>query len=177
MPYSSSLTTTPCHSATPCRSERWYPVVLSEAKNLLRNPSETASLDMGPVCRDVAGLTSLRIKQQFSTRISVHRLSSFAYAGGDSVCPGRGRAGMGDMRRRSVIYAPSGIIGVHISMQMSRYARSTIDIRLQWHLRGAYLLWNHRWLPMWRTNVVLQILHFACGSVYGDTGTLLFRMT
>ena len=21
---------------------------------------------------------------------------------------------------------------------------------------------------MWRTNVVLQILHFACGSVYGD---------
>ena len=30
---------------------------------------------------------------------------------------------------------------------------------------------------MWRTNVVLQILHFACGSVYGDTGTLLFRMT
>ena len=67
---------------------------------------------MGPVCRDVAGLTSLRIKQQFSTRISVHRLSSFAYAGGDSVCPGRGRAGMGDMRRRSVIYAPGGIIGV-----------------------------------------------------------------
>ena len=30
---------------------------------------------------------------------------------------------------------------------------------------------------MWRTNVVLQILHFACGSVYGDTETLLFRMT
>ena len=114
MPYSSSLTTTPCHSATPCRSERWYSVVLSEAKNLLRNPSETAAFNMGPVCRDVAGLTSLRIKQQFSTRISVHRLSSFAYAGGDSVCPGRGRERTGDMRRRSVIYAPSGIIGEHI---------------------------------------------------------------
>ena len=27
---------------------------------------------------------------------------------------------------------------------------------------------NHRWLPMWRTNVELQILHFAYGSVYGD---------
>ena len=115
MPYSSSLTTTPCHSATPCRSERWYPVVLSEAKNLLRNPSETAAFNMGPVCRDVAGLTSLRIKQPFSPRISASLHSTFAYAGGDSVCSGRDRAGMGDMRRRSVIYAPSGIIGVHIS--------------------------------------------------------------
>ena len=43
------------------------------------------------------------------------------------------------MRRRSVIYAPSGIIGEHISMQMSRYARPTLDIRLQWHHQGAYL--------------------------------------
>ena len=142
MPYSSSLTTTPCHSATPCRSERWYPVVLSEAKNLLRNPSETAAFNMGPVCRDVAGLTSLRIKQQLSTRISVHRLFPFAYAGGDSVCSGRDRAGMGDMRRQSVIYAPSGIIGEHISMQMSRYARPTLDIRLQRHHQGAYLREN-----------------------------------
>ena len=147
MPYSSSLTTTPCHSATPCRSERWYPVVLSEAKNLLRNPSETAAFNMGPVCRDVAGLTSLRIKQQLSTRISVHRLFPFAYAGGDSVCSGRDRAGMGDMRRQSVIYAPSGIIGEHISMQMSRYARPTLGIRLQWHHQGAYLLWIPRRQP------------------------------
>ena len=148
MPYSSSLTTTPCHSAAPCRSERWYPVVLSEAKNLLRNPSETAAFNMGPVCRDVARLTSLRIKQQLSTRISVHRLFPFAYAGGDSVCSGRDRAGMGDMRRRSVIYAPSGIIGEHISMQMSRYARPTLDIRFLRHHRGAYLFWNRRRLPM-----------------------------
>ena len=94
---------------------------------------------MDPVRRDVAGLTPLRIKQQFSIRISVPRLSPFAYAGGDSVCSGRDRAGTGDMRRRSVIYAPSGIIGVHISMQMSRYARPTLGIRLQWHHQGAYL--------------------------------------
>ena len=38
-----------------------------------------------------------------------------------------------DMRRRSVIYAPSGTIGEHISMQMSRYARPPIGIRLQCH--------------------------------------------
>ena len=31
---------------------------------------------------------------------------------------------------------------------------------------------NHRWLPMWRTNVVLQILHFACGSVQDDIITV-----
>ena len=36
---------------------------------------------------------------------------------------------------------------------------------------------NHRWLPMWRTNVVLQILHFAYGSVYGDKESASFRMT
>ena len=132
---------------------------------------------MGPVCRDVAGLTSLRIKQQLSTRISVHRLSSFAYAGGDSVCSGRDRAGMGDMRRRSVIYAPSGIIGEHISMQMSRYARPTLGIRLQWHHRGAYLLWNHQRLPMWRSDVVHQILHSASGSVQDDRKPAPFRTT
>ena len=147
MPYSSSLTTTPCHSATPCRSERWYPVVLSEAKNLLRNPSETASLDMGPVRRDAARSTSLRIKQPFSPRISASLHSTFAYAGGDGIHHSRGRRRTGDMRRRSVIYAPSGIIGVHISMQMSRYARPTLGIRLQWHHRGAYLLWIPRRQP------------------------------
>ena len=102
---------------------------------------------MGPVCRDVAGLTSLRIKQQLSTRISVHRLFPFAYAGGDSVCPGRGRERTGDMRRRSVIYAPGGILGVHISAKMSRYARPTLDIRLQWHHQGAYLLWIPQRFP------------------------------
>ena len=85
----------------------------------------------GTVRRDAVLSTSLRIKQQFSIRISVPRLSPFAYAGGDSVCSGRDRAGTGDMRRRSVIYAPSSIIGVHISMQMSRYARPTLGIRLQ----------------------------------------------
>ncbi len=31
---------------------------------------------------------------------------------------------------------------------------------------------NHRWLPMRRTNVVLQILHFACGSVQDDIITV-----
>ena len=92
-----------------------------------------------------------------------HRYTpSVASSGCISLCKCR------DMHRQPSIYAFSGIIGVHISMQMSRYARSTIDIRLQWHLRGAYLLWNHRWLPMWRTNVVLQILHFACGSAQDD---------
>ena len=30
---------------------------------------------------------------------------------------------------------------------------------------------------MWRTNVVLQILHFAYGSVYGDKESVSFRMT
>ena len=45
----------------------------------------------------------------------------------------------GDMRLRSVIYAPSGIIGEHISTKMSRYARLTLGIRLQWHYLGAYL--------------------------------------
>ena len=72
------------------------------------------------------------------------------------------------MRRRSVIYALCGISGEHIFAKMSRYARPTLDIRFLRHHRGAYLLWHHRRLPMWRTNVVLQILHFACGSVYGD---------
>ena len=45
----------------------------------------------------------------------------------------------GDMRLRSVIYAPGGIIGEHISTKMSRYARLTLGIRLQWHYLGAYL--------------------------------------
>ena len=43
------------------------------------------------------------------------------------------------MRGRSLIYAPSGIIGAHISAKMSRYARLILDIRLQWHHQGAYL--------------------------------------
>ena len=43
------------------------------------------------------------------------------------------------MRGRSLIYAPSGIIGAHISAKMSRYARPTLDIRLQRHHQGAYL--------------------------------------
>ena len=42
--------------------------------------------------------------------------------------------------------------------KMSRYARLTLDIRFLRHHQGAYLLWNHRRLPMCRTNVVLQIL-------------------
>ena len=121
MPYSSSLTTTPCHSATPCRSERWYPVVLSEAKNLLRNPSETAAFNMGPVRRDAARSTSLRIKQPFSPRISASLHSTFAYAGGDSVCSGVASSGCislckcRDMRGRPLVYAFSGIIRAHIS--------------------------------------------------------------
>ena len=45
----------------------------------------------------------------------------------------------GDMRLRSVIYAPGGTIRVHISTKMSRYARLTLGIRLQWHYLGAYL--------------------------------------
>ena len=76
---------------------------------------------MDPVRRDVAGLTSLRIRQQFSTKISVPRLFPFAYAGGDGIHPGRGRWRTGDMHRRPSIYAPSGIIGEHM------------------HHRGAYL--------------------------------------
>ena len=43
------------------------------------------------------------------------------------------------MRGRPSIYAPGGIIREHISMQMSRYARPTLDIRLQRHHQGAYL--------------------------------------
>ena len=58
----------------------------------------------------------------------------------------------------TLIYAPGGIIGEHISTKMSRYARLTLDIRFLRHHQGAYLLWNHRRLPMCRTNVVLQIL-------------------
>ena len=94
---------------------------------------------MDPVRRDAVLSTSLRIKQQFSIRISVPRLSPFAYAGGDSVCSGRDRAGTGDMRGRPSIYIFSGIIGAHISAKMSRYARLILDIRLQWHHQGAYL--------------------------------------
>ena len=41
--------------------------------------------------------------------------------------------GTRDMHRWPSIYTPSGIIGMHISMQMSRYARPTLGIRLQWH--------------------------------------------
>ena len=127
----------------------------------------------GPVRRDVA----LRIRQQFSTRVSVHRLSLFVYAGGESILPGRGRWRTGDMHRYPSIYAPSGIIRAHISMQMSRYARPTPGIRLQWHHRGAYLLWNHQRLPMWRSDVVHQILHSASGSVQDDRKPAPFRMT
>ena len=43
------------------------------------------------------------------------------------------------MRGRSLIYAPSGIIGAHISAKMSRYARLILDIRSRWHHQGAYL--------------------------------------
>ena len=65
----------------------------------------------GPVRRDVA----LRIRQQFSTRVSVHRLSLFVYAGGESILPGRGRWRTGDMHRYPSIYAFYGIIRAHIS--------------------------------------------------------------
>ena len=43
------------------------------------------------------------------------------------------------MRGRPSIYVFSGIIGAHISAKMSRYARLILDIRSQWHHRGAYL--------------------------------------
>ena len=72
-------------------------------------------------------------------RISIPRLSLFVYAGEDSIRPDRGRLSTGDMHRRSVIYAPSGIIGEHISTKMSRYARLTLDIRFLRHYLGAYL--------------------------------------
>ena len=35
---------------------------------------------------------------------------------------------------------------------------------------------HHRWLPMWRTNVVLQILHSASGCVQDDKRQASFRM-
>ena len=47
---------------------------------------------------------------------------------------------------------------------MSRYARPILGVRFQWHHRGAYLLWNHRWLPdVYGTENrwLLQILRFA----------------
>ena len=130
-----------------CHSKQPLVVILStlslsfRAKRRIwyRRPSETASPDMDPVRRDVAGLTSLRIRQQFSTKISVPRLFPFAYAGGDGIHPGRGRWRTGDMHRRPSIYAPS-IIGEHISTKMSRYARLTLDIRFLRHHQGAYLL-------------------------------------
>ena len=72
---------------------------------------------------------------------------------------------------------------------MSRYARPILGIRFQWHHRGAYLLWNHRWLPdvygtenRWLLqilrfgmtkdaqddNALSRILHSVSVSVYGD---------
>ena len=84
------------------------------ARNLFRRPSETASPDMYPVRRDAPRSTSLRIKQQFSIRIPVPRLSHFTNAGGDDNRPGRGQGRTGDMHRYPSIYAPCGIIRVHI---------------------------------------------------------------
>ena len=71
----------------------------------------------GSVRRDAPRSTSLRIKQQFSTRVSAPRLSSFVYAGGESVR--RQRTG-----------------------EDGRYAPVPLDIRSQWHHRGAYLYEN-----------------------------------
>ena len=70
----------------PCHSEPLPNVIPSlclvsfraAARNLFRRPSETVSLDMEPVRRGVAGLTPLRIKRQFSTKVSAPRPSPFA---------------------------------------------------------------------------------------------------
>ena len=134
----------------------------------------------GSVRRDAARSTSLRIRQPFSPGISVPRLSPFAYAGGGGINPGRELGRMGDMHPQPSIYVSCGIIGVHISTKMSRYAPATLNIRFQWHLACAYLLWNYRRLPMCTgqgTCGELQILHFACGFVQNDKRTASSMVT
>ena len=44
-----------------------------------------------------------------------------------------------DMRRLPSIYGSRGIIRVHISTKMLRYAPPALNMRLQRHYRGAYL--------------------------------------
>ncbi len=73
------------------------------------------------VRRDVDRAASLRIRRQFSPGVSHPRLFFFAYAGGESVRPSRGR---------------------HCRGEDWRYARPILDIRSQWHHRGAYLREN-----------------------------------
>ena len=94
------------------------------------------------VRRDVDRAASLRIRRQFSPGYLILDFPLLPMqAEAASILPEAATAEerTGDMHRRPSVYALRGIIGAHISAKMSRYARPTLGIRLQWHHQGAYL--------------------------------------
>ena len=115
-----------------CHSER-------PAKNLFRRPSKTASLDMDPVRRGVAGLTPLRTddaiqsiylrdraQRRGSVDASAHKTTTLYEGISSSTFP----FCLCKLRQRPLWQRPK---------EDGRYAPVTFNIRSRWHHRGAYL--------------------------------------